>query len=183
MTNGEKFKEIFGFECDFACPSTTSLCDNFIDCDICPFNDFFDKEYDKNFMDKIKESIDMHNTKEDKVNYPGLNELPDCDYDCEHCIHNNDEDDFFEDDEDDEICLITAEGARTVSNHYIKNTLEKEISMLNREIVDACKIGKNSVCIDGSVSADAKELLIKNGFKVTTGSQYNESFFTIKWGV
>lgn len=194
MSNKEMFKKVFGMEPLEGCPGledeTNDICENYFDCeDGCPLCDYWEKEYDENFVEKaikkVKEGAGMKDTEEEKIVYPDLGELPDCNYDCEHCSRFQDDDDehFFDDDEDDEIRMITAEGARAVSDHYFKEAIDKEIDMLNKEIVDACKLGRESVCINDSISVGAKELLKKNGFKVTSGTQYNESYTNISWGV
>ena len=60
MTNGEKFKEVFGFKPDSdTCPIPNAVCDEMrkdnpkLMCIICPFSGWFKKEYKPCFRMKI----------------------------------------------------------------------------------------------------------------------------------
>lgn len=58
MTNAEKFKEVFGFKPhdDLNCIAPKKVCSQFAECEQCPFNNWWDKNYLPCF--KIKEGLD-----------------------------------------------------------------------------------------------------------------------------
>lgn len=55
MTNGEKFKEVFGVRPREVCAMPFLICKEQDSCESCPFIDFWNKEYKhfKLFQDKI----------------------------------------------------------------------------------------------------------------------------------
>lgn len=54
MTNAEKFKETFGFYPHDSCPLPNQVCESVDDCNKCPFDCFWDKEYKECF--ELKEN-------------------------------------------------------------------------------------------------------------------------------
>ena len=58
MTNSEKFKEVFGFAPnDDACCVPVKVCIKQIECEFCPFDDWWSKEYKECF--ELKEEYEQ----------------------------------------------------------------------------------------------------------------------------
>ena len=77
--------------------------------------------------------------------------------------------------------MISAEEARKMTETAIKNGVKNEVERIEREMDEAIKEGHNSISLDGTISRPTVEYLRKLGYEVNTGSQYNESYFTINW--
>lgn len=59
MTNGEKFKEVFGFRPREVCIMPFLICKEQDSCEVCLFQNFWDKEYKHCF--RIKEEYENEN--------------------------------------------------------------------------------------------------------------------------
>ena len=80
--------------------------------------------------------------------------------------------------------MISANRARkkTEAVRNARNNNGKyEMKNIEREIEDAINRGENKISFVGTISQQTTERLRKLGYEVHTGSQYNESYFTIKW--
>ena len=77
--------------------------------------------------------------------------------------------------------MITAKQANIQTTNNIKNFQTKELKRIKEIIEDYIRDGCYSYTANGYLSNNAKELLKSLGYKVTTGTQYNESYYTISW--
>lgn len=77
--------------------------------------------------------------------------------------------------------MISAAEAREQTDEINKKGLNYEISKIEPEIEKAILQGKNHVTLGGSLSKPTGDYLRCLGYEVEHGSQYNESYFTVKW--
>lgn len=62
-----------------------------------------------------------------------------------------------------------------------QDILYKELEIIEQNIKNAIIKGENRVCIDCSISPNARAMLEQIGYKVKCGSQYNQSYVNIEW--
>lgn len=77
--------------------------------------------------------------------------------------------------------ILSAEDAYEEIKLAIANNISKEIEQIINDIREATMNCKTYISKDGVLSAETKELLKKKHYKVETGSQYNEPYYTISW--
>lgn len=77
--------------------------------------------------------------------------------------------------------MISAREARERAEKATQNGIQKEIEKIEPEIEKAILQGKNHVTLGGSLSKPTGDYLRSLGYEVEHGSQYNESYFTVKW--
>ena len=77
--------------------------------------------------------------------------------------------------------MISAKEARKQSEQNKQGILNKEMTIIEKEINNEISQGNNNVYIDDSISSDARQMLEQLGYDVKCGSQYNESYVNIKW--
>lgn len=77
--------------------------------------------------------------------------------------------------------IPSASEANKITYETIDNRNAQQLSKLSKLINDAIANGKFSISEDGSLDAEIKQKLEKLGYKVQTGSQYNESYYSISW--
>lgn len=77
--------------------------------------------------------------------------------------------------------MITAAEAREQTKEIRQKGLTYEISKIEPEIEKAILQGENHVTLEGSLSIPTRDYLYSLGYEVEHSSQYNESYFTIKW--
>ena len=77
--------------------------------------------------------------------------------------------------------MISADDAREKTEAIRNSVVERELERIEHEIDEAIRKGDNNIALDGSISPLAANHLRQLGYEVCTGSQYNESYFTIKW--
>lgn len=77
--------------------------------------------------------------------------------------------------------MISAKEARERVEKATQNGIQKEIEKIEPEIEKAILQGKNHVTLGGSLSKPTCDHLRSLGYEVEHGSQYNESYFTVKW--
>lgn len=75
--------------------------------------------------------------------------------------------------------MISAKEAKQWADRYAS----KELDRIYRMISDAALEGKYSVCGEGNLQESTKRELEKLGYKVETGSQFNDLYFVVSWGV
>lgn len=77
--------------------------------------------------------------------------------------------------------MLSASEANQKTRNNIKKCLTKELSELEKQIDEAISNGKFSISNDGYLQSETKDRLEELGYKVSTGSQYNESYYSISW--
>ena len=77
--------------------------------------------------------------------------------------------------------MISANEAREKTEAVRNNGVERELERIEHEIEEAIRNGDNNIALDGTISHTTANYMRKLGYEVHTGSQYNESYFTIKW--
>ena len=68
---------------------------------------------------------------------------------------------------------------KTVDN--IKNCSTKELAKISKKISEAITNGRFSISDDGCLQYETIQRLEELGYKVQTGSQYNEQYWSISW--
>lgn len=77
--------------------------------------------------------------------------------------------------------MITAKEANKQTKENIKNFQTEELRRV-KEIIEECiQNGDYYYTANGYLSQNTKEMLKSLGYKVTTDTQYNESYYTISW--
>lgn len=77
--------------------------------------------------------------------------------------------------------MISANEAREKAEAVRNNSVERELERIEHEIEEAIRKGDNNIALDGTISHQTANYMRKLGYEVHTSSQYNESYFTIKW--
>lgn len=77
--------------------------------------------------------------------------------------------------------MISVKEAREQSEQNKQDILYKELEIIEQNIKNAIIKGENRVCIDCSISPNARAMLEQIGYKVKCGSQYNQSYVNIEW--
>lgn len=77
--------------------------------------------------------------------------------------------------------MITANEAKRITQNNINECMTKELTELEMQIKKAIDEGKFSISNDGVLQQATKRQLEEFGYKVQTGSQYNESYYSISW--
>lgn len=77
--------------------------------------------------------------------------------------------------------MISAKEARKTVDTYESKAVKEEISRVENEILAAVTEGLYDTSIDGYLKPQTKKYLQGLGYDVQSGSQYNESYTTIKW--
>lgn len=77
--------------------------------------------------------------------------------------------------------MLSAKEANIKTLNNIKECTTEELSKLENQIDNAIKNGKFSISNNGYLSFIAKQRLEDLGYKVETGSQYNEHYYSISW--
>jgi len=71
------------------------------------------------------------------------------------------------------------------ANKMTKNTIDscttQQLAELSKLIRDAIADGKFSISEDGCLKPETRKKLEKLGYKIETGNQYNESYYSISW--
>ena len=82
---------------------------------------------------------------------------------------------------DNETILLSASEACNKAKDNLKVCSTKELVEINKKISNAVKNCKFSISGNGVLQLETKERLAQLGYKVQTGSQYNESYWYISW--
>lgn len=77
--------------------------------------------------------------------------------------------------------FLTAAEAHNKTQENINNCVTTELRKLSEEINNAIAEGKYSISNDGYLKHETLQRLKELGYKVQTGSQYNESYYSISW--
>ena len=76
--------------------------------------------------------------------------------------------------------MISASEANLQTTDNLDNYLENEIEKIENKVIDAIKKGKYECYVD-YLTNEAKKYLRNLGYKVETGSQYNQEYNFISW--
>ena len=71
--------------------------------------------------------------------------------------------------------------ANKMTNHVIDSCTTQQLAELSKLIKDAIADGKFSISEDGCLKPETRKKLEELGYKVETGNQYNESYYSISW--
>ena len=71
--------------------------------------------------------------------------------------------------------------ANKMTNNAIDNCTTQQLAELSKLIIDAIADGKFSISKDGCLKPEIRKKLEELGYKVETGNQYNESYYSISW--
>ncbi len=77
--------------------------------------------------------------------------------------------------------MISASEARKKTENNINNCATKELSEIMEKIDRAIANGKFSISDDGYLQSQTRKKLEELGYKVETGSQYNEGYYSVSW--
>lgn len=77
--------------------------------------------------------------------------------------------------------MISANDARLNTENNIDLCMTQELSKIEKQITEAISKGKFSICNDGILQHTTRQKLEELGYQVQTGSQYNESYYSINW--
>ena len=81
----------------------------------------------------------------------------------------------------DDMTLLSASEAHKNTVNNIKNCSTKELKEISKRIRDAITDGKFSISVDGCLQYETTQRLEELNYKVQTGIQYNEQYWSISW--
>ena len=81
----------------------------------------------------------------------------------------------------DDVTLLSASEANKNTVNNIKNCSTKQLAEISKRISDAIADGRFSINGNGCLQYETTQRLEELGYKVKTGSQYNESYWSISW--
>ena len=77
--------------------------------------------------------------------------------------------------------MLTAKEAKEKAIEACEKNIANELGIIAQSINEAIAAGKFSCTLGKSVSIEVKQKLEALGYKVTSGTQYNESYTSISW--
>lgn len=77
--------------------------------------------------------------------------------------------------------IPSASEANKMTNNAIDSCTTQQLAELSKLIRDAIADGKFLISEDGSLKPETRKKLEELGYKVETGTQYNESYYSISW--
>lgn len=77
--------------------------------------------------------------------------------------------------------IPSASEANKMTNNAIDSCTTQQLAELSKLIRDAIADGKFSISEDGCLKPETRKKLEELGYKVETGTQYNESYYSISW--
>lgn len=77
--------------------------------------------------------------------------------------------------------MLSASEAKKKTQDSINDRVTKELDKLNKQIDKAIARGSFSISNDGILQSETSKRLESLGYRVQTGSQYNESYYNISW--
>ena len=81
----------------------------------------------------------------------------------------------------DTATLLSASESHKKTVDNIKNCSTKELAKISKKISEAITNGRFSISDDGCLQYEKIQRLEELGYKVQTGSQYNEQYWSISW--
>ena len=81
-----------------------------------------------------------------------------------------------------DLPILSAKEARMLTEEHIEETIASQLGEIGAKIAYAAKNGDESVTLEGTLNKNVREKLEKIlEYKVETGTQCNESYYTISW--
>ena len=81
-----------------------------------------------------------------------------------------------------DLPILSAKEARMLTEKYMEETIASQLGEIGAKIAYAAKNGDESVTLEGTLNKNVREKLEKIlESKIETGTQYNESYYTISW--
>lgn len=77
--------------------------------------------------------------------------------------------------------IPSASEANKMTNNAIDSCTTQQLAELSKLIMDAIADGKFSINKDGCLKPETRKKLEELGYKVETGTQYNEPYYSISW--
>lgn len=77
--------------------------------------------------------------------------------------------------------ISSALEANKMTNNVIDSSTKQQITELSKLIRYAIAEGKFSISADASLKSETRKKLEELGYKVKTGTQYNEPYYSISW--
>ena len=77
--------------------------------------------------------------------------------------------------------IPSASEANNMTNNAINSCTTQQLAKLSKLIRDAIADGKFSISEDVSLKPETRKKLEELGYKVETGTQYNEPYYSISW--
>ena len=77
--------------------------------------------------------------------------------------------------------IPSASEANKMTNNAIDSCTTQQLEELSKQIKTAIADGKFSISLDGCLKPETRKKLEDLGYKIETGSQYNESYYSISW--
>ena len=77
--------------------------------------------------------------------------------------------------------MMLAQEAYEQSRDVLNSKIDNELKEIEGYIIQAISAGTFSVTRDGYISREVVNKLQELGYKVDTGSQYNQSYYSISW--
>lgn len=77
--------------------------------------------------------------------------------------------------------IPSASEANKMTNNAINSCTIQQLAELSKLIRDAIADGKFSISEDGCLKPETRKKLEELGYKIETGSQYNEPYYSISW--
>ena len=77
--------------------------------------------------------------------------------------------------------MLSASEANHETKDIIQKYMTKELVEIESEIADAISRGRYHISRRGHLDESTKDTLKNLGYKVETGSQYNEMYYSIAW--
>lgn len=77
--------------------------------------------------------------------------------------------------------MISAKEAIEITKLNREKAVQKQLLDLENSIKEAIMSGKSYIRYDGSLYIDVKIELEKLGYRLESGTQYNDSFYVIRW--
>lgn len=82
---------------------------------------------------------------------------------------------------EEEERMLSANEARAKTQNNIDDCVRQELKRLDEQISEAIAGGEFSIRNDGSLQPDTQKKLEELGYEVKTGTQYNESYYSVSW--
>ena len=77
--------------------------------------------------------------------------------------------------------MLSASEAKTQTQNNVNYDAAQKLKALDEQISNAIAKGGFSIRNDGILQSEIRKKLESLGYKIETGSQYNESYYRISW--
>ena len=77
--------------------------------------------------------------------------------------------------------MVSASEAKTQTQNNVNYDTAQKLKALDEQISNAIAKGGFSIRNDGILQSEIRKKLESLGYKIETGSQYNESYYRISW--